>query len=226
MKPNIKFKVNEMFRSIEGEGIRSGQLCSFIRFSGCNLNCIYCDTVYAQNKDLGDWVYAEDIENWLIVGKFKNVTLTGGEPLIQQDIEVLIKKILDLGFNVNIETNGSISLHNIKKLFAYKNLIITMDYKLPSSRMENSTKVHNLELLRENDVLKFVVEDLNDMDYVKMFLKYYDIKANVFISPVFGKADMVAFVDYMSKEDCFNKVGARLQVQLHKIIWGPEKRGV
>ena len=214
--------VNEIFYSIDGEGLRTGELAVFIRLAGCNLNCSYCDTKYALKISNGNkMTIAEILEE---VGKYncKNVTLTGGEPLIHAHIKELIDELIKNGYKVNIETNGAVDISE------YLNkCLVTMDYKLPSSGMEKFMKLENLEKLTENDVLKFVTE-ASDFEKLEEILTTYKIKSYIYISPIFGKIEpeeIVNFMKYLNQKG-INTEKIRIQVQLHKIIWDPEKRGV
>lgn len=224
----MKYKVVEIFDSIEGEGKRAGELCTFVRFYGCNLNCSYCDTPYG--KDGGKYTEM-DIED--IIGKLHhiNVTLTGGEPLIQPQIEVLIAALAGLGYSVNIETNGTKS----KTDFTGK-VFYTMDWKCPSSGMNFRMNLRHLCVLSKYDVLKFVVgteKDLLEVEKVLCDLRRTFGSANgnldnmpyIYISPVFGQMEPARIVDFMkSNLQYFKKL--RVQLQLHKFIWDPNKRGV
>lgn len=222
MGEEIKFNVVEIFDSIDGEGKRTGELTTFVRFAGCNLSCSYCDTKYAQNFYQGNSMTIDEILNKIEYYNNNNITLTGGEPLKRYGIYSLIELLSRKGFNVNIETNGSIPLYEAPKL---KNVFYTMDYKCPSSNMESEMDICNLEFLDEDDVLKFVVGDKQDLDKAKYILNTYDIKAKVYLSPVFGSIEPVDIVNYIkfNKDTFKNSV---IQVQLHKIIWNPEERGV
>lgn len=214
-------QVNEIFLSIEGEGIRTGYPVVFIRLFGCNLHCSYCDTRYACEGD--DYRDLDVFEIYEEVKKFKvnKITITGGEPLIHKDdFYNLIDYLCLKGYEINIETNGSIS---IERLMLFKNLIITMDYKSISSGMNHKMFFNNLYLLRSYDVLKFVVGSLEDLDDMKSIIRQYNIKGNIFVSPVFGKIepkDLVKYIIDNSLNEC------RIQLQLHKFIWEPSKRGV
>lgn len=213
--------VNEIFYSIDGEGLRTGELAIFIRLSGCNMNCSYCDTKYALKKNSGTYMSIDEILVEISKYNCKNITLTGGEPLLFKESGDLIEKLLEKGYKVNIETNGSI---DITKYLG--KCLITMDYKLPSSNMEKYMKLSNLEKLTENDVLKFVTEE-SDFEKIEEILKKYDLKCYVYISPIFEKVEPYQIVEFMknlSNEIDMSKV--RVQVQLHKIIWDPNERGV
>lgn len=214
--------VNEIFFSIDGEGLRTGELAVFIRLSGCNLNCSYCDTKYALKPKTGRKMSIDEIVKEVDKYNCKNITLTGGEPLVNHDVKELINNLIDKGYRVNIETNGSISIDD------YLNrCLITMDYKLPSSGMEKYMKLENLEKLTENDCLKFVTEE-SDLDKIEDIIKNYKLKCFIYISPVFGKIEPSKIVDFMKKLNSkgFNTNKIRVQVQLHKVIWDPDKRGV
>lgn len=220
---NKKYKVVEKFISINGEGSRAGQLAAFIRFHYCNLNCSYCDTKYANGNDAKyDLLTCEEILNYLKENKVINVTLTGGEPLLQNDIKDLIEQLINHGYSVEIETNGSI---DISPFINDKRPIFTLDYKLPSSNMENYMNLDNYQYLNKNDVIKFVIGNIEDLNKAKFIINKYNLLDNVkvYFSPVFGKIDPKEIVDYMIKHH-LNKVN--LQLQLHKFIWDVNQRGV
>lgn len=206
-------KVNEIFFSIEGEGKRSGQLAAFVRLTGCNLRCAYCDTKYAFSE--GHEITADEIAD--AVKDYRNVTLTGGEPLLQDCHEILT---LLRSHEVNIETNGSISL---AEYLNYANVFFTMDFKCHSSDATAAINHDNLKILREKDVLKFVVGDESDLEQAKEICTEFRPKSPVYISPIFGKIELLQIVDFMKQRHIENW---RLQVQLHKIIWSPDERGV
>lgn len=220
---NKKYKVVEKFISINGEGSRAGQLAAFIRFPYCNLNCSYCDTKYANGNDAKyDLLTCEKILNYLKENKVINVTLTGGEPLLQNDIKDLIEQLINHDYSVEIETNGSI---DISPFINDKRPIFTLDYKLPSSNMENHMNLDNYQYLNKNDVIKFVIGNIEDLNKAKFIINKYNLLDNVkvYFSPVFGKIDPKEIVDYMIKHH-LNKVN--LQLQLHKFIWDVNQRGV
>ena len=210
-------KVVEIFKSIDGEGIRVGYPVTFIRLAGCNLRCNYCDTKYSYENEKFTEMTPQEIYNRVYKLGGRRITLTGGEPLIHKDVEVLVDLLIDKGYEVNIETNGSVDI----TLFLDKHTIITMDYKCASSDMEDKMLLDNISKLRKQDVLKFVVSDDNDLDAVQRI--YQNTKATVYISPVFGRIEPKQIVEYMLEHNMEN---CRVQVQLHKIIWNPEERGV
>ncbi len=219
------YKIAEKFISINGEGQKAGTLAVFIRFTGCNLDCSYCDTKWANEKDC---IYEElsenEIDAYIEESGINNVTITGGEPLIQEGINDLLKVISNKqGRRIEIETNGSEDISFIKKSFK-TNVSITMDYKLPSSNMEEKMLLSNLELLDINDTLKFVAGDFIDLEKTLNIINEYKLidKTNIYISTVYGKIDLDDTVNWM-KDNKLNNV--TLQLQLHKIIWG-NKKGV
>lgn len=216
--------VNEIFKSIDGEGLRTGELTTFIRLAGCNLRCSYCDTCYALKNSNGTEMSVDEIVKMAKKYDYRNITLTGGEPLIHKDVDSLISKLCENGFYVNIETNGSVP---IDKYILNKNILITMDYKLPSSGVEKNMNLNNLEKLRENDVLKFVIGK-DDFDKVKEVIEKYSIKSYIYLSPVFGEIEPFEIVDFMKimHTQGIDMSKMRVQVQLHKIIWNPNERGV
>ena len=210
-------KVVEIFKSIDGEGIRVGYPVTFIRLAGCNLRCNYCDTKYSYENEKFTEMTPQEIYNRVYKLGGRRITLTGGEPLIHKDVKVLVDLLIDKGYEVNIETNGSVDI----TLFLDKHTIITMDYKCAGSGMEDKMLLDNISKLRKLDVLKFVVSDDNDLDTVQRI--YQNTKATVYISPVFGRIEPKQIVEYMLEHNMEN---CRVQVQLHKIIWNPEERGV
>lgn len=217
-------RVNEIFKSIDGEGLRTGELTTFIRLAGCNLRCSYCDTCYALKNSNGTEMSVDEIVKRVKKYDYRNITLTGGEPLIHKDVDDLISKLCENGFYVNIETNGSVP---IDKYILNKNILITMDYKLPSSGVEKNMNLNNLEKLRKNDVLKFVIGK-DDFDKVEQVIEKYSIKSYIYLSPVFGEIEPFEIVDFMKimHTQGIDTSKMRVQVQLHKIIWNPNERGV
>lgn len=219
------FKVVEIFESINGEGRRVGQLAIFIRLQKCNLNCSYCDTRWANGDDAPYTLMSEDeIYDRILKSGIKNITLTGGEPLLHKDVEILLEKIgNNPNLSLEIETNGSIELEKFSKL---KNPpLFTMDYKLPSSKMENKMCLDNFKYLTLKDTVKFVVGTIEDLKKAKEIIERYSLigKCAVYFSPVFNSIDPVEIVEFM-KEKRLN--GVNLQLQIHKFIWDPESKGV
>lgn len=217
------FNVAEKFVSINGEGQKAGQLAVFIRFAGCNLRCSYCDTKWANDFDLkGENLTAEQILEYVLDTKVHNVTLTGGEPLLRPEIEELISMLVKAGLWVEIETNGSVPLKPLEK---DSRPHFTMDYKTPSSNMESEMLVSNFDLLEPDDVVKFVCGSSEDLNCTYDIIKKYNLteKCKVYLSCVFGNLQPSAVVDFMKEK---NLNGINFQLQMHKFIWNPDKRGV
>ncbi|MCR5797933.1 MAG: putative 7-carboxy-7-deazaguanine synthase QueE [Eubacterium sp.] len=217
--------VVEMFTSINGEGERAGELAFFVRFKGCNLRCSYCDTLWALEADADSTAMTPEqiIDNIKDTG-VRNVTITGGEPLMQSDIYDFLEKLSrEEGLRVEIETNGSIGIGPFLNIPNRPSM--TMDYKLPSSKMESRMDMGNLELLEEKDTIKFVCGSIEDLDRAKYLIDWYNLteKCSVHLSPVFGAIEPEQIVEYM-KNNKMNDV--RLQIQIHKVIWDPDAKGV
>ena len=214
------FNVNEIFVSIEGEGVRAGEPTVFVRFVGCNLRCSYCDTTYAFTSEgatqMSDMQIAVAV-NRLSNGWIKNVTITGGEPLLNEEVDGVILLLCNLGYNVNVETNGSI----IPRVH-HPNLFYTVDYKCLSSGQNSQMTLEVYNHLGCNDVIKFVVGNEEDMDDTLKIIKQYPY-FTYYYSPVFGEIELVDIVNFIKNNKLSN---ARLQIQLHKLVWDPEMRGV
>ncbi len=214
MKKTIR--INEIFYSIQGEGIQIGVPTVFIRTQGCNLSCRWCDTVYAKNFENGkDMKISEIIKN---VKKYpaKYVCITGGEPLLQKNVRILINRLLKIGYNVNLETNGSLPLDGLPKS---KNFLVSMDVKCPSSKMEKRMNFENIKKLTKTDQLKFVLKDKKDYDYAKKIIKKYKPGCSIVYMPV-GGIKIKKIAESVLKDG----LNVRVLMQLHKIIWG-NKRG-
>lgn len=225
-------KVIEIFNSIDGEGIRTGQPCTFIRLAGCNLRCTYCDTLYALFGEDEPCEYREmPVDEMLaeVQPRYRRVTLTGGEPLIHCDCDKLVDALLRQGYEVNIETNGAVDITAFRNsVYRSDKLFFTIDYKLPSSGMEDKMLLSNFTSLRGNDVIKFVVgsdEDLDKMrEIMNRLIPVYDKMPHVFAGVVFGRYEPLKLVNAVINEEIFRDV--RYQIQLHKLVWAPDERGV
>ncbi len=220
----MSYEVAERFVSINGEGAHAGELAAFIRFRGCNLNCSYCDTAWANTPDaVFTPTEAEELCLWVKDSGAKNVTLTGGEPLLQKGVDKLISQLIKQGCRVEIETNGSVDLRPFTTMDRWP--VMTMDYKLPSSGMERYMNTDNFKLLNAHDSVKFVVGSTEDLNRAGSIIDAYltDAPCHIFLSPVFGRIDPAVMVEYI-KEHQMTRV--RLQLQLHKFIWNPDERGV
>ncbi len=208
-------KINEMFLSIQGEGIYIGVPMFFIRLTGCNLRCEWCDTKYAfyEGEDMG----IEEIMRRVRNAGVEWVCITGGEPLLQDDVYKLIDALLKEGHRVLLETNGSISIENLP---TEENLVVSLDIKTPSSRMENAMRFENLDYLGPKDFVKFVIADERDFEYAKGIIERYKIEQDIVFQPV-GGTDLKWLVEKVLN----SRMNVRVLPQLHKIIWG-EQRGV
>jgi 7-carboxy-7-deazaguanine synthase len=206
-------KINEIFYSIQGEGKNSGIPTIFIRTTGCNLRCSYCDTKYAYVN--GDEKKLLSILKDLKKYNSKNVSITGGEPLLQKDLKDLLKILIQNKYNTTIETNGSL---DISDLINYSNLIISLDIKCPSSNMSKNMILKNISYLQEKDQLKMIIKNKTDYEYAKKIIKSYKIKCPIFLQPVWG-TNPKKLANWIL-EDNLNVI---LSLQLHKLIWGLKK---
>ncbi len=217
-------KVAEKFISINGEGPCAGELAVFIRFRGCNLNCVYCDTRWANEPDgTYELLSPEEILIYLLSTGIKNVTLTGGEPMLQKDMPALLQLLGAYPeLRVEIETNGSVDL---APYCGPHRPVFTIDYKLPGSGCEPAMCLSNLDLLEAADTVKFVAGSEADLQRALQVIREYRLteKCYVYLSPVFGAIRPAEMVDFM-KQNRLNDV--RLQLQMHKFIWDPDRRGV
>ena len=219
------YKVVETFISINGEGQHAGELALFIRFAGCNLNCNYCDTRWANQPDV---VYQEmtetEIKALVADSGVRNVTLTGGEPLLQPGMYQLLEIVGSLpDIRIEIETNGSVDIGPYMTLI--RRPAFTLDYKLPGSGMEAGMNTENYRYLTKEDTVKFVISDKADLTRARKIIEQYQLegRCGIYYSPVFGRIRPAEIVDDMI-EHRLN--GVHMQLQIHKLIWNPEQRGV
>lgn len=210
-------KVCEIFTSIQGESSYAGLPCTFIRLTGCNLRCSYCDTVYAYEE--GTELTEDEIINKVRAAGTNTVEITGGEPLLQGDVLNLIKSLLDEGCTVLVETNGSQDIKCIDK-----SAVIILDIKTPGSGMSEKMRLSNLTYLKPTDELKFVITDRRDYDWSKNFIIEHGLpgKCKILFSPVFGDVDPADLSTWIISD----RLDVRLNLQLHKYIYGPDARGV
>ncbi|MBE6524972.1 MAG: radical SAM protein [Thermoplasmata archaeon] len=204
-------KIIEAFRSIQGEGKYIGVPTYFIRSSGCNLRCSWCDTSYA--FDGGKDMSLEEIV--ALTESDYHVSITGGEPMIQPEFLELVDMLLDDGKFITVETNGSI---DISSIVGRENVMISMDVKCPSSKMTDKMILDNIRLLEEKDQVKFVIADEKDLDFAIKTIDQYEPKAEVIFGAVGGLN-----LKYLAEEVVRRKLNVRVLPQLHKIIWGDEK---
>lgn len=214
---NIMLKVNEIYHSIQGESSKSGLPCVFVRLTYCNLRCAYCDTEYAFYD--GEDKSIEEIINEVKKYNCKLVEVTGGEPLVQKECLDLMKRLCDEGFDVMLETGGSLPIKDIDE-----RVQIIMDLKCPSSKMEKKNLYENINFLKPKDELKFVIGNREDYDWSKEIISKYDLKtkSEILFSVVFGELEPVILVNWIIED----KLDVRYQLQMHKYIWHPETKGV
>lgn len=224
--------INEIFSSIDGESKRAGELATFIRTVGCNLRCSYCDSKYTWEPEITNKnLCVDDIIKEVKKLGNKNITFTGGEPLLQKDADSLICKLNDEGFDVSIETDGAIDFTSrewFKNSSKYSNVWVCVDYKCPSSGMNSKMlPLEKFALLRPQDVVKFVVGSQEDLDKAYKVINYIRVSycdCWCYLSPVFGNIKPVEIIEFMQKNNLQHKI--KFQMQLHKIVWDPDKRGV
>ena len=228
MKSMTKFFVTEIFCSINGEGTLTGELAVFIRLSGCNLRCSFCDTTYAWQFTNGNNLTIDEILAKVRTYQgVKNITLTGGEPLYRANIDQLLSALANDGYLINIETNGSVLLEPFLGHDYSDKLIFCCDYKLPSSNEEQKMQLKNLALLREQDVLKFVAGTNEDFAKAFEIIAQNNIKSYIYLSPIYGKLNPQVLVETLkSWASEVDTSKCRVQLQLHKYIWDPMQTGV
>ncbi|MBL0386591.1 radical SAM protein [Tumebacillus sp. ITR2] len=217
-------KLNELFLSIQGETASAGLPTIFVRFTGCNLRCTYCDTKYSYFE--GDSITPEQVMEQVRALKVKRVCLTGGEPLIQprQEMQHLLDMLGAEGYEVSIETDGSI---DISKYNLHEKQRFIVDMKVPSSGMSEKMHWENLRhIIPTRDEVKFVVGDRADYEWCVNLIREYELDPakgyQLLFSPIFRQIDLEQLVNWILEDE----LDARFQVQLHKIVWDPDKRGV
>ncbi|MCX7747406.1 MAG: radical SAM protein [Clostridia bacterium] len=208
-------KVNEIFLSVQGESLSAGFPTIFVRFTGCNLRCSYCDTSYAYEE--GRDMHPIEIHNSIKMYGYQRVCLTGGEPLLQEGMGKLLS-ILE-NYNVTIETNGSVLLDSA--MLGDKHSFV-MDVKTPSSGCSDHICWENFDLLSDKDEIKFVIGNREDYEWSREIIKKFVKKGTITFSPVFGKIPYADIVEWI----LFDRLNVRFQLQMHKLIWNPAKRGV
>ncbi len=211
-------KINQIFSSINGEvaNCHQGSLCTFIRLQGCNLNCKYCDTLYAQNPNGGIEMIVNEVAKKAASFKNTNITITGGEPLLQyKEVMDLSKLLYDAGFNISIETNGTFEMHSFPEI----NWVT--DWKGPSSGMREKMNIANYRHLRKTDIIKFVIENRIDFDDAMDIIKGLEnigIHCKIAFSPSFGDIPPQILIEWMKKEKLLAERGAIFSYQIHKLL--------
>lgn len=215
----MTLRVNEIFCSIQGESTYAGWPCVFIRLTGCNLRCSYCDTVYAYDEGEEKTIPAilEAVQRF----RCTLVEVTGGEPLVQGETPRLIRTLAAQGYRVLLETNGSLDIRKVTN-----ECVKIVDVKCPTSGMSHANNLHNLDCLSAHDEVKFVIGGREDFDFAK---KVIDREGNdrlgknpIHFAPVFGELEP----DKLAKWILDDHLRVHLQVQLHRIMWPSRKRGV
>jgi len=212
----MTLRVTEMFHSIQGESSHAGRLCAFIRPAGCNLRCVWCDSEYTFSG--GTTMTIDDVISRVDRFGCRLVEVTGGEPLAQEEAFDLIRRLCEKGYEVLVETSGSIDIASVDPRAR-----IIMDIKCPGSGESERNRWSNLEELRAGDEIKFVIANREDYEWAKRVLADHDLgRWIVLFSPVWGKMEMKSLAEWMLADG----VPARFQTQLHKHIWGADVRGV
>lgn len=210
-------KINEIYLSVQGESSHTGLPCIFIRLTGCNLRCSWCDTAYAfhEGKNMSIDEILQKVESFGI----HLVEITGGEPLMQDNVYTLMKRLIEKRYKVMLETGGSISLERVPK-----DVIKIMDLKCPGSGEQEKNNLDNLKLLTPHDEVKFVILDRKDYEWSRDIIEKFKINetAHILLSPVFDKLELKEMVKWILED----RLPVRLQTQLHKIIWDKNTIGV
>jgi 7-carboxy-7-deazaguanine synthase len=213
-------RITEIFRSIQGESTHAGRPCSFIRLTGCPMRCRWCDSVYTFAG--GEAMETDEILAQVRAFNVPLVEITGGEPLVQKAVFPLIEKLCDEKFEVLIETGGYVSTEKVDRRAK-----IILDVKCPASGEVERNHWSNLERLRaEQDEVKFVVADRNDLQFAQQVVEKYDLERRakaILISPVWNEMDLIETANWVAASNLKN---ARMQLQLHKYIWGADVHGV
>ncbi len=211
----MPLKVCETFKSIQGESTYMGLPCFFIRLTGCNLRCTYCDTIYAFNE--GKYVALEELLEMTEGSGCRIVEITGGEPLLQEETPLLVSQLCDRGYSVLVETNGSCDIDLIDR-----RAVRVVDMKTPGSGMADRMDLNNLKKLTDRDELKFVITSRTDYNWAKEMVLGYGLQGErTHFCPATGTLSPESLSQWILKDGLF----VRLSIQLHKYIFG-ERRGV
>ncbi len=208
----MTLNITEIFYSLQGEAREVGIPTVFVRLTGCPLRCNYCDTAYAfkGNNPLSIEQIVSEISKY----KTHYVCVTGGEPMAQSNCLGLLDTLIEKGYKVSMETSGSIDISEVNK-----NVSIVMDLKTPSSTEQHQNRYENIALLENKDQLKFVIASKSDFDWCCSILENNEILSDVLFSPVYESLKPTQLADWILEK----QLNVRLQVQLHKILWGDEK---
>ena len=208
--------IHELFTSLQGESSHAGRRCFFIRLAGCRLDCSYCDTRHA---DSGTPMSIEALLQAARDAECKLVEITGGEPLEQAETPLLAQQLIEAGFEVLIETNGSCDISAVPPP-----AVRIVDCKLPGSGMEKHNLWSNFSGISTRDEVKFVVSDRADFDYAINVIKQYQLenKCGILFSPIWGKVRFDDLAQWILE----TRAPGRMQIQMHKIIWGADAKGV
>jgi 7-carboxy-7-deazaguanine synthase len=210
--------VTEIFKSIQGESTFAGLPCVFVRLTGCNLRCHWCDTAYAFHG--GEKMTVDAVIERVRQLGGKLVELTGGEPLLQDDVYPLTERLLGEGFRVLVETSGEGYIGRLPRA-----VVKVVDVKCPGSGEGGTFSTDNLIALERKDQIKFVIADANDYHYARDFMVQHDLRGrvdNVILSPVFGRLHPRQLAEWILRDG----LDVRLGLQIHKFIWDPDTRGV
>jgi len=210
--------INEIFYSIQGESTYAGRPCIFVRLTGCDLRCTWCDTTYAFHE--GHKMSVDDVMREVESLGSHLVEVTGGEPLLQPDVYPLMEKLLDSGRTVLLETGGQIDVSKVPG-----GVVKVMDVKCPGSGEVEKNAWNNIDHLGSRDQVKFVIKDRTDYEYARDTTTKHALDrrcAAVLFSPVHGVMDPKILSEWILAD----RLAVRLQLQIHKHIWGPDVRGV
>ena len=209
---NTTLNITEIFYSLQGEAKEVGIPTVFVRLTGCPLRCNYCDTAYAfkGNNPLSIKSIMEKVEKY----NTHYVCVTGGEPMAQRNCLILLDTLIEAGYKVSMETSGSIDISPVNKKVS-----VVMDLKTPSSTEQSQNRYENIALLESKDQLKFVIASRSDFDWCCSILESYDVLSDVLFSPVYENLKPVDLADWILEK----QLNVRLQVQLHKLLWGDQK---
>jgi|SRR3990172_7259744 len=210
-------KINEIYKSIQGESTYAGLPCVFVRLTYCNLRCTYCDTEYAFYE--GKEMTIEEVINAVRFFHCRLVEITGGEPLAQKEVYPLMSRLIEDRFTVLLETGGSIDIGNV-----HPHVIKIMDLKCPSSGESEKNLYGNIDKLQPHDEIKFVIGNREDYSWAKQIVKDHDLDGNyrILFSTVFDRLQPSELAEWILEDN----LNVRFQLQMHKYIWSPGRRGV